>query len=352
MNLTVKIKAIEGLVDCEYIHSKSNRPLVYGCTSYISFLHQLIPSSRVHILIASAADVPLGYLILFEKNCPLGKPVFNSLPFYGSHGGPICVSSPSIEYNTICSVLLRSAYQLAYKANAASITIVENLFNPLDLSVTSSSDLHIVDRRIGQVSSLPVSASDICSSLMTSFHQKTRNAIRKGQLLDQHIEHVIDDSYVGWLHDVHSQSITALGGIPKSKKVFTQLLSNFPLGTTSRLYIGSLDGNPISGLLLLLYSGTVEYFTPVCINSFRDKQALSALIFHAMAELTADGYQLWNWGGTWPSQKGVYRFKSRFGAADFPYRYFNKIFDPAILKYSQAELNSFYEYFYTFNYNS
>ena len=79
---------------------------------------------------------------------------------------------------------------------------------------------------------------------------------------------------------------------------------------------------------------------------------MSALIFHAMAELTADGYELWNWGGTWPSQKGVYRFKSRFGAADFPYRYFNKIFDPAILKYSQAELNSFYEYFYTFNYNS
>ena len=36
------------------------------------------------------------------------------------------------------------------------------------------------------------------------------------------------------------------------------------------------------------------------------------------------GFKLWNWGGTWRSQEGVYRFKNRWGAEDMVYRYFNK----------------------------
>ena len=60
---------------------------------------------------------------------------------------------------------------------------------------------------------------------------------------------------------------------------------------------------------------------------YRSEQPLSVLIFRAMQDAIKEkGSKHWNWGGTWKSQHGVYRFKSRWGAHDNKYRYHIKTY--------------------------
>ena len=46
------------------------------------------------------------------------------------------------------------------------------------------------------------------------------------------------------------------------------------------------------------------------------------LVHHALGAASERGCRRFNFGGTWTTQDGVYRFKARFGAADMPYRYY------------------------------
>jgi hypothetical protein len=199
---------------------------------------------------------------------------------------------------------------------------------------------------------LPHNATDIEAALFDLYHVKTRNAVRKGQKLGQAFERRTDNAAIDWLQSVHEQSISAMGGVSKSRAVFAELLAQFSLDSHSRLYIGTCNGAPASGLLVLLFGDTVEYFTPVVDEHYKDQQALSALIHHAMLETASDGYLRWNWGGTWRSQDGVYRFKSRFGAHDRPYRYFHRLLDASLMAEPPTAVRARFPYFYTFKYHS
>ena len=73
---------------------------------------------------------------------------------------------------------------------------------------------------------------------------------------------------------------------------------------------------------------------------------MSLLVYSAMQDAVARGCTRWNWGGTWASQTGVHRFKSRFGARDLPYHYFTRVFEPDLLRMTRSELEREYRFFY------
>jgi hypothetical protein len=232
----------------------------------------------------------------------------------------------------VVSALLAAAMKFAQDQSAASITIVENPRAPLNDLVLSRHGWSPTDDRIGQFTYLPA-AKDMDtaqSALMEMFHVKTRNAIRKGQRFEQIFERRTDSAALEWLQEVHAKSIMTLGGIPKSREIFKCLQEHLKWDIGVRMCVGSKNGVLVSGLLLLLHGDSIEYFTPVVADIYRDKQILSALILHAMAEAVVEGRKVWNWGGTWHTQEGVYRFKNRFGAVDRPYRYFTKLFRSSI----------------------
>ena len=112
------------------------------------------------------------------------------------------------------------------------------------------------------------------------------------------------------------------------------------------LNVAKINNEPIAALLTLYFNKTVEYFTPVIMQSHRDTQALSTIVFYAMTDSIACGYKWWNWGGTWLDQDGVYRFKSRWGTQDKPYYYRTNIRNKAILASSEGELLKAYPNFF------
>lgn len=292
--------------------------LIYYTKSYNDFLIELLEATDETI--STSQQTPLETCLpLLVKDGPLGR-VANSLPFYGSHGGPYSISGTSNEKLEVLSLLERRIDDRCY----ASVTVIENPFDCLskhELAVLKN--LEVVDTRVSQVTHWDAEEVPTERMLLDLFHPKTKNAVRKGLTRIADVKNCTDDkSAVDFLIAEHQRSISLLGGIPKSSNVFALLQKH--LNQNLKVYGAYSPGGELGAALLTLeYGETVEYFTPVVHPSFRESQMLSGLIFKIMHNKFQNGFKAWNWGGTWQSQEGVYRFKSRFGSTNRVYRYFN-----------------------------
>ena len=79
---------------------------------------------------------------------------------------------------------------------------------------------------------------------------------------------------------------------------------------------------------------------------------MSLIIFHAFVDAMKRGYSIFNWGGTWLTQDGVYRFKKQFGAKDYPYSYYTHVNNHNILSLKESEILDMYPNFYVFNFGA
>jgi hypothetical protein len=292
--------------------------LIYSSPAYRKFLVKLLNAEDNTVIIRDGSGPDL-VLPLLSIDGPHGR-VANSLPFYGSHGIP----KSSVTTPLSRTEALMKAESTIDELGFVSVTLVEDPFDPLgDEEVRVLSRLRPVTSRISQITHRPHEESLSREALMNHFHPKTRNAIRKGQTVvgDVSLESAEADA-MEFLIRTHLENIERLGGIPKEPRVF-ELLHQF-FGARCRVHVArEKDGKALAALLSLRHETTVEYFVPVVDHEHRSSQALSALIFEVMHSDFTEGVTMWNWGGTWESQSGVHRFKSRFGAVDRTYRYFH-----------------------------
>lgn len=336
--------------ECDALLQSIDDGLVYGSMAFLKFLEVALPGTRLYYLTLRQHDRLLGYLPLALRDGEDGRKVVNALPFFGSHGGPWV--APGVLRGPVHRALLGVALDWADGLGVAAVTIVENPLMPIEADALAGLGLNVVDERIGQISWLPPAGAAAEAAIFGAMHVKTRNAVRKGLAQGMHVQSRTDDEALAWLQATHEVSIRALGGTPKSLAVMRALVAAFPLGRGSLLYAGTMEGQLAAALLLLVHGDTVEYFTPAVAPQHRDRQLLSALIVQAMREQAARGVRLWNWGGTWLGQDGVYRFKHRWGARDLRYRYFNRIKDASLCQESPSRLAASHPFFYVRNYST
>jgi|TARA_B110000908_G_C10263071_1_gene460862 hypothetical protein len=313
--------------------------LMHYSPEFKRFLTNAIPGLELMELKSQkGARMPIAIL----RNQHFGT-VINSLPFFGSHGGPLTGGSKA------CAIDLMAQFSdVAEKTGAVSATIIENPFESMDSVALKEKGFLVVDDRVGQFTPLNMVGTDIEASLFQRFHVKTRNAIRKGMKLGLKVKICNDNFYWDWMQKIHADSIRALGGVPKSQEVFKALREAF--GSAISLHVGFVEDLPITALVTIKHRDTIEYFTPVIDPAYRNTQALSAVIFSVMTEAAFSGSTLWNWGGTWRSQEGVYRFKKRWGAEDYNYRYFNRIYNDTLRAVPSEKLATAFPYFYILRY--
>ena len=239
---------------------------------------------------------------------------------------------------------------LCQKINAISCTIIESPWEDDKLRYDSY-EANLFDERIGQILSLPKrdNMSIVEKGLISLYHTKTRNMIRKGIKGGFDIDHDGSSETLNTLHAIHDKGIRSIGGTPKELSIFQAIQKIFKYDLDYRIYTARKNGQIVSALLLFYFKDMVEYFTPVTLESYRNQQPLSLLIFRAMRDAVVEREaRHWNWGGTWLSQSGVYRFKSRWGTNDYPYRYHVKTFvDFKKKNFSKSLLNDKYKNYYS-----
>lgn len=290
--------------------------LVYATLEYRDFLRAAVGGEPLY-LVAREGEKIVGVLPSFRLNHPRYGTVVNSLPWYGSHGG--CLVPGGAHEAETRAALLREYRRAA--ASALAATLIVSPFEQREFETYREAlQPAAIDRRTGQLTRLPEAGPGLESRLEGILRQKTRNLARKS--LRQGLLAAVEDDDDAWrfLHEVHVENIQAIGGRAKPWAHFEALKSALPRDWR-RLYVARFEGAPVAALLVLDYSTTTEYFTPVVRNEFRSRQALSFLIWHAMLGSVEKSMKWWNWGGTWLTQRSLHHFKAGWGAADFPYSY-------------------------------
>jgi lipid II:glycine glycyltransferase (peptidoglycan interpeptide bridge formation enzyme) len=242
-------------------------------------------------------------------------------------------------------LLLDRFDEIAHEEECGAATLISSPLDSADVQARygKRGNVAFTDDRVGQISSLAYE-DDHASRLMASLHQKTRNMVRKAEKVGVSVE--IRNDMMSFLRDVHASNMSDIGGLRKSDDFFSRVPDHFVADKDFRVYVANFENKPVAALLLFYFNGTVEYFTPAVLAEFRGTQALSFIIFSAMCDASKWGFRRWNWGGTWLSQDGVYRFKKRWAAQDFPYRYFVSVYDQALLENAPEEFLRRYPNFY------
>jgi hypothetical protein len=308
--------------------------LLYQSSRYMALLGDLLGCRQATMLGIDEQGNLLAALPLMEADGPFGV-VVNSMPFFGSNGGVIGSDASARQ------ALVQAYNTRVAQEDVAAATVVEN---PLAADPSVAWRHEFNDERIGQFTPIE-HAADHGNALMASFHYKTRNAIRKGWKMGATVG--VENDAFDFLADVHELNMSEIGGVSKSRRFFDLVPEHFRPDVDFRLYVARIDGEAVAAVLVFYFNQVVEYFTPVVRKERRESQALSAAIYQAMCDASKRGYSWWNWGGTWLSQEGVYRFKSRWGTRALPYRYFTTVRNPAVLQAGRRELLSSYTSFYT-----
>lgn len=328
----------------EFINIKKDSFMYYSL-QYRRLLTELLGDESEYLVAVDFENNVLGCLPIFYRIDPEMGMVANSLPFYGSHGGVLA------EDDTIRESLLDEYIQIIKKRKCVASTIVGSPVTDYDMLYKNKIHPTFIDERISLMTYFPYSGLDLDEALMGVYHYKTRNVIRKAAKNGVEIQIDNSDEAMEFLYRVHKQNMLSIGGIPKEKRFFELLASNYVSGSDYDIYVAYKDDIRIAAMLVIYFNSTVEYYTPVIVNEYRNLQPLSLAIYVAMQDAMKKKMEKWNWGGTGLTQNSLYTFKSRWGTTETRYFYYTKIWDKSILEISQEVIQKKYSNYYVYPFN-
>jgi len=306
--------------------------LFYYSSKYKDFLQALLSCEEQYLLAMEGGEVQ-GVLPLMYAQGANGR-VYNSLPYYGSYGG-IIADNPGAYYELV------TAYNaIICNGTTVSATVISNPFAKRD---DSEIQHNYTDYRIGQYTDISIRDNhwdEIMARIDPSARRNVKKAIGEGFTVE------IDHTQMERLRQMHQDNIRAMGGMPKTDAFFASVPRHFTPGRDFDLYVARKDGVVIAGLLLFYFNQTVEYFTPAIDREYRSAQPLSLILITAMADASQRGFKWWNWGGTWASQTGVYRFKKKWAAFDRKYYYYTQLNDVSFLNWTRTDILNAFPNFY------
>ncbi|NDO51173.1 peptidoglycan bridge formation glycyltransferase FemA/FemB family protein [Lachnospiraceae bacterium MD335] len=337
----MQIKSYEEITQSDYekyVRSYDDS-MIYLSSIYKKMLENILEADSRYLIAVENEDI-VGILPTFIKRSKKYGNVINSLPFYGSNGGFLASSKEAKQE------LLKAYNELVKEEKCVSGTIITSPFEKDNDWYKENVEYTYIDNRIGQVTVYPENFEKNEANLMDLFHYKTRNSIRKAEKCALTVYKKNDEEAWDYLYKTHVISMEHIGGIAKKSHFFEYVKNIFKENKDYCIYVAEYDNEIIAACLLFYYNTTVEYFVPVTTEGYRNMQPLSKIIYEAMKDSIHAGYNRWNWGGTWITQEGVYNFKKKWGTEDYPYYYYNKIYDKKILEIEKQELLEEFEYFY------
>jgi lipid II:glycine glycyltransferase (peptidoglycan interpeptide bridge formation enzyme) len=328
--------------------------MLYHGIQWKNLVESLTGAKPMYILVRMEGEI-VGALPAFMKENPQHGNVLNSLPYYGSNGGPII--SPALsrkEGKRLKKDLLTAFKRLAAENHCVTSTLISSVFENDIFTYDKALRPDFVDSRIEQVTILKPSTVDVETQLLYhTVDKRCRVAIRKAQNSAITVEFAQDLRDFETFYEMHKKSIMNKNGIYKPVRFFELAFKIFKQNESFKLLFARKQGEIIGGLLLFYYKNMVEYYTPCFKLEYSDLQPLSLLIFEGMKDAIKNGYTMWNFGGTWHSQQGVLRFKRSWGPQQTSYYYYiNRYRDiDSIMSLSPNTIVSEYPWFYVIPFN-
>jgi len=331
---------------------KSSQSSLYYSLKYRDFLKSFIEIEDKFI-IALVENKIVGAFPAYLKINPKYGNVLNSSCFYGSHGGAVIDESlPEVIKTKVKKALLAQFLTLEKEYDCISSTIVSSPFEK-DLDFYRENyPFSFNNHRLAQILELPPQGKnrDYSETFLQSLPSSSlrRNIRRAKRHPDIKIfpSEDLDQWQKFW--QIHQENMLSLSAVPKPFSMLLSLKKNFTFGQDYRIYLAELNGEIISGLLVIYFNKTAEYFMPAVKSEHRKLQTNTLIIFQSMVDAAERGCQYYNFGGTSKSQQSLYEFKARWGSKDLNYEYFVK-YNREISyfkKIGRENIAQTYEYFF------
>lgn len=308
--------------------TKSDSAMIYHSIPYLKMVCELLNVDyKIWGLFDNDELVSACPWIIKEGK--FGK-IYNSLAYYGANGGIVSKDNASFE-------LLKKEILNSLKGDCASFTYISSTLgnNRLELD---QKDIHVQERR-AQITPFPPKSESIAEDVMQMCHSKNRNTIRKA-FKENITFHTTQDW--SFLFSTHQANMEAIGVKAKSERFFNSIPSFFEYGKDFKIYEAQIDGVKVCAVLVFYQKDVVYYYTPAVLQEYRNRQPLSALIYHIMCKEIENEYKFWDWGGTPLSNEALYKFKNRWGTEDRKYFIETMINNSDILNATPSELSEEY----------
>lgn len=312
---------------------------------YLRLLQTTLPHARPHYLLAQRKEEVVGVLPAFIATDPELGATIGSLPFFGSHGGPLVTEDGAED---TLRALMDALDQTAKETGAVAASLH---LTPMETRERFLRDLwapQLDDERLGQIKDLPPKPDDI----LDTFSKPRRGNILRAERERLEFTTEARPEWISWLEKMHRSRMEYIGGRPKPDRFFEACRAAAEASDFCRFTFMLQDGEPVAGLLNLRWRHWEEYMLPVYDPETTQTGASAAIVHEEMKDAVSHGVRRWNFGGTLPDQKGVYRFKSEFGSDDHRYAYLIKIYDDAILDVPPQEVSAAFPYFYVYPYHA
>lgn len=288
--------------------------MFYHSRRWLELVADLTGSTYQDITVAKPDGQLAGWCPLFFKDGPAGI-VANSSPYFGSHGGILATDDTGFA-DTAKAVMAALDAQ-----GAVSLNVIEPMTGGDTARYGRSLPVRLTDSRVAHTKMLAGLADK--DALFESLGGLVRsNLKRKAWRAGLTISRAETDAAMAALQELHIAEMSARpDGNPKKPEFFAAVQRHLRPGIDWRLYEARKDGVLAASLLVFTWGPYVEYITPVNAPDFRRDQPLTALLFDAMLDCATEGYSVWNWGGSWPSQEGVQKFKDSWGGSRGIYHY-------------------------------
>jgi hypothetical protein len=321
---------------CDFLNSCEDA-FFYHTLEYKAFLQNLLSCEEEYYVAIEGGKI-IGVLPLLKKNGEYGV-VYNSLPYFGSYGG--IISNNKLAFSN----LLNKYNDLVLNSKVSSSVMIPPPF--YDKSFKDEIKFNLIDERIGLRTDINAQA-DFKENKIKDFHPDTRWSIRRAR--KNSIKVFVDNTKIDFLKDLYIENMNNMNAKSREKKFFSLIDKYFIPGKHYDIYVAKMDEKIISACLLFYFGKHVEYTIPVILKEYRTHQPLSLIIYTAMCDFSNKGYKYWNWGGTWLSQDGVYKFKKKWDSIEIKYFYYIYINNKNIFHSSQKELEGEYKGFYVIPY--
>lgn len=331
---------------------ENENSLFYHSIKYHLLLEKYLDCHSYYIIVYLENRILATFPFILKRDIRLGA-IINSLPFYGSNGG--FVIDPTLQSDLVDQIrheIIQALDAFSIEHHVIASTIISN---PLQLEdqlwLDSNYATTHTDKRIGQITPLPVDGPELEHRLMSIFEDPRPRNIRRAIKAGIKITECHDQESLDFLYQVHKENIEGIGGKAKQKSFFDLIPTNFSKEDYS-VFVATIDGKRIAALLVFYFNSTVEYFTPATLHDYRNDQPSALLIFEAMKIAVHRSFTHWNWGGTWYTQHGVYDFKKKWGAQDHEYHYYTRVREDYLNRSDYNDLFQAFPYFYILPLNS
>jgi hypothetical protein len=262
-----------------------------------------------------------------------GERICNSLPYYGSHGGPVTRDAAAAR------ALIEAWNERACDPSTLASTMIENPF----LDSPAPAPVHeLTAERFTQCTELPPGGDE--AAVMALISSEARNNVRRAARRGVTVE--LDDDALDAVQAIHEETMAGFGAPPKSGRFFAAIPGELRAGKDFDVWIARVEGELAAALLVIRFNGISEYFASGTRAGFRRHDPHAALVFAALVHEARRGSSRWNWGGTRDGMDGVFRFKRKWGSRAGRYRYFVHLNDSSLKDGTSEELVARFPGFY------